>query len=87
MKITLKKLKKSLINTNFNYEKISNLYSDLSSITLWGLIKLKEDYQTVQLFDYRDRLSIPKNSFLSYLSNDYVFALYSYDDESQKWLK
>ena len=27
-----------------------------------------------QLFDYRDRLSIPKNSFLSYLSNDYVFA-------------
>ena len=39
--------KNLLINTNFNYEKISNLYSDLSSITLWGLIKLKEDYQTV----------------------------------------
>ena len=35
------------IDTNFNYEKISNLYSDLSSITFWGLIKLKKDYKTV----------------------------------------
>ncbi len=39
--------KKLKINTNFNYEKINNLYSDLSSITLWGLVKLKEDYLTV----------------------------------------
>ena len=29
------------------FDKISNLYSDLSSITLWGLIKLKEDYKSV----------------------------------------
>ena len=35
------------LKTNFNFEKINNLYSDLSSITLWGLIKLKEDYKTV----------------------------------------
>ncbi len=33
--------------TNFDFEKISNLYSDLSSITFWGLIKLKKDYKTV----------------------------------------
>ena len=35
------------INTNFNFDKISNLYSDLSSITIWGLLKLSEDYKTV----------------------------------------
>ena len=35
------------LNTNFDFEKISNLYSDLSSITFWGLIKLKKDYKTV----------------------------------------
>ena len=79
--------KNLLINTNFNYEKISNLYSDLSSITLWGLIKLKEDYQTVNYSTIEIDYQFQKNSFLSYLSNDYVFALYSYDDESQKWLK
>ena len=39
--------KKIELNTNFNFEKINNLYSDLSSITLWGLVKLKEDYETV----------------------------------------
>lgn len=35
------------LNTNFNFDKISNLYSDLSSITLWGLVKLKDDYKSV----------------------------------------
>ena len=35
------------LNTNFDFEKISNLYSDLSSITFWGLINLKKDYKTV----------------------------------------
>ena len=38
---------KMTLNTNFNFEKIGNLYSDLSSITFWGLIKLKKDYKTV----------------------------------------
>ena len=37
------------LNTNFNFDKISNLYSDLSSITLWGLVKLKEDSKEVYL--------------------------------------
>ena len=35
------------LNTNFDFEKISNLYSDLSAITFWGLIELKKDYKTV----------------------------------------
>ncbi len=33
--------------SNFNYKKINNLYSDLSSLTLWGLLKLKNDYNEV----------------------------------------
>jgi lipopolysaccharide export system permease protein len=38
---------KMTFDTNFDFEKISNLYSDLSSITFWGLLKLKKDYKTV----------------------------------------
>ena len=36
-----------LIKKNFNYEKINNLYSNLSSITIWGLFDLKKDYNLV----------------------------------------
>ena len=35
------------INTNFNFDKISNLYSDLTSQYNLGLLKLSEDYETV----------------------------------------
>ncbi len=35
------------LQTNFNFDKINNLYSDLSSITAWGLIKLKQEYKSV----------------------------------------
>ena len=34
-------------NSHFNYEKINNLYSNLSSITIWGLFDLKRDYNLV----------------------------------------
>ena len=64
--------KNLLINTNFNYEKISNLYSDLSSITLWGLIKLKEDYQTVNYstieIDYQFQKIISYPIYLTIMS-------------------
>ena len=33
--------------SNFNFEKINNLYSNLSSITFWGLFNLKRDYELV----------------------------------------
>ena len=35
------------IQTNFNFDKINNLYSDLSSITAWGLVRLKQEYKSV----------------------------------------
>ena len=34
-------------NSHFNFEKINNLYSNLSSITMWGLFELKRDYDLV----------------------------------------
>ena len=33
--------------TNFNYEKINSLYTDLSSLTIWQLYELKQDYLSV----------------------------------------
>ena len=36
-----------IFNTNFNYQKINNLYSDLSSSTFVGLLKLRKDYQLI----------------------------------------
>ncbi|MDA7830382.1 LptF/LptG family permease [Candidatus Pelagibacter sp.] len=33
--------------SNFNYQKINNLYSDLSSLTFLGLLKLRKDYQVI----------------------------------------
>ena len=33
--------------SNFNYQKINNLYSDLSSLTFFDLLKLRNDYQII----------------------------------------
>ena len=33
--------------TNFNYKKIHNLYSDLNSLTILGLLNLREDYKKI----------------------------------------
>ncbi len=33
--------------SNFNYEEISNLFSNLSSLTLWNLFELKKDYLSI----------------------------------------
>ena len=36
-----------IIKTNFNLEKINSLFSNLSSLSLWELNKLKKDYKTL----------------------------------------
>jgi len=36
-----------LIDTHFNLEKISNLFSNLSSLTMWELEKLRSDYESL----------------------------------------
>ena len=42
-----KKVKKLLYSSNFNLEKINNLFSDLSSLTFFELTKLKRDYKLI----------------------------------------
>ena len=39
--------KELYLNTNFNLEKINSLFSNLSSLTMWELEKLKKDYETL----------------------------------------
>ena len=39
--------KKLVLKTNFNMEKINNLFSNLSSLSLWELNKLKKDYKSL----------------------------------------
>ena len=41
------KLETTIINTNFNKEKISNLFSNLSSLNLIELLKLRKDYKSL----------------------------------------
>ncbi len=36
-----------LFESNFNYERINNLYSNLSSLAIWNLLKLKSDYTSI----------------------------------------
>ena len=35
-------------SSNFNYEDISSLFSNLSSLTIWKLLELKKDYQFIK---------------------------------------
>ncbi len=44
---SIEKIDNYFFNSHFNYEKINSLYSNLSSITIWGLFDLKKDYQIV----------------------------------------
>ena len=39
--------KKYLFKSNFDYKKINNLYSDLSALNIYELIKLRNDYETI----------------------------------------
>lgn len=41
------KIEKYSFQSNFNFDKINSLYSNLSSITIWGLLDLKKDYKLV----------------------------------------
>ena len=41
------KIDNYIFYSNFNYQRINNLYSDLSSLTFLGLLKLRNDYQLI----------------------------------------
>ena len=44
---SVKRIQNYKFKSNFNFDKINNLYSNLSSITIWGLFDLKKDYKFV----------------------------------------
>ena len=67
-------------NSHFNFEKINNLYSNLSSITMWGLFELKKDYDLVNYSTVEIEYHLQK--IMSYLfSYDYVNIINGFDDE------
>ncbi len=58
-----KKLDKMTLKSNFDLERINNLFSDLSSLTYFELLKLEKDYQTIGYSV--DEINIQKHKFYS----------------------
>ena len=58
------KLERLNIQSNFNYERINNLYSDLSSLTFLGLLKIEKDYKSIGYST--DEIIIQKHSLYSF---------------------
>ena len=50
--------------THFNFTKINSLFSNLSSLTIWSLIKLREDYKSLKYST--KELDIHLNKLFSY---------------------
>ena len=57
------KLEKTNLKTNFDLERISNLFSDLSSLTYFDLLKLEDDYKAIGYSV--DEINIQKHRFYS----------------------
>ena len=51
------------LKSNFDLERINNLFSDLSSLTYFGLIKLEKDYKSIGYSI--DEIKIQKHKFYS----------------------
>jgi len=58
-----KKLDKSILKSNFDLERINNLFSDLSSLTYFELLKLEKDY--ISIGYSTDEINIQKHKFYS----------------------
>ena len=64
-----------LVQTNFNSEKINTLFSDLTSLTIWELYKLKNEYNSVGYSVKAINLHLQKiYSFPVYLTILTIFA-------------
>lgn len=58
---TLKNIDKTIyFESNFNYNKINTLFSNLESLTLWQLIELRKDYKTVGYSDNEINIHLQK---------------------------
>ncbi len=58
-----KKLDKITLTSNFDLERINNLFSDLSSLTYFELLKLEKDYEAIGYSV--DEINIQKHKFYS----------------------
>ncbi len=63
LKNVSKKRDKMTLKSNFDLERINNLFSDLSSLTYFELLKLEKDYQTIGYSV--DEINIQKHKFYS----------------------
>ena len=63
LKNVSKKLDKMTLKSNFDLERINNLFSDLSSLTYFELLKLEKDYQSIGYSV--DEINIQKHKFYS----------------------
>ena len=63
LKNVSKKLDKITLITNFDLERINNLFSDLSSLTYFELLKLEKDYEAIGYSV--DEINIQKHKFYS----------------------
>ena len=63
LKNVSKKLDKINLTSNFDLERINNLFSDLSSLTYFELLKLKKDYDAIGYSV--DEINIQKHKFYS----------------------
>ena len=57
------KYEKKFLKTNFDLERISNLFSDLTSLTYFDLLKLEKDYKSIGYSV--DEINIQKHRFYS----------------------
>ncbi len=63
LKNVSKKRDKMTLKSNFDLERINNLFSDLTSLTYFELLKLEKDYQTIGYSV--DEINIQKHKFYS----------------------
>jgi lipopolysaccharide export system permease protein len=59
-----KKFEQITLKSNFNINKINNLFSDLSSLTFFGLLKLEKDYKSIGYST--DEIKIKKHKLYSF---------------------
>ena len=81
-------LKNFKLKSNFNFNKINNLYSDLSSVTIWGMIKLKKDYESVNYstteIDYQFQKILSYPIYLTIMSLLSVVFMLNFKAQTRK---
>ena len=81
-------LKNFKLKSNFNFNKINNLYSDLSSVTIWGMMKLKKDYESVNYstteIDYQFQKILSYPIYLTIMSLLSVVFMLNFKAQTRK---